>query len=375
DGWGWADVLPHFKAIENDLDFDNPLHGSDGPITVHRVAEFSRCTESFVASALGAGFNWISDLNGATPELPLPPGVGAVPLNINDGSRVGPGAAFLHPALRRRNLTVLTDTRVGRIQVANGRAAGVDCRGPHGRLNLTADQIVLCAGAIGSAHLLMLSGVGPEQVLRAAGVPVAVDLPVGGSTMDHPEWVLPASWPPSPGGPPLEAIVTTHDGLEIRAYTAGFSALISGHREGPADQPHLGVALMRPRSRGRVMLASADPDVAPVIEHCYDSEAADVQLLRSGTQLAYEIACSTAQPEGSWATSQHLCGSAQMGRAGDPAAVVDNQCRVFGVEGLWVVDGSILPAITSRGPHATIVMVGHRAAEFIISASSGRAGA
>ncbi|MGB0970511.1 MAG: mycofactocin system GMC family oxidoreductase MftG [Mycobacterium sp.] len=375
DGWAWADVLPHFKAIENDLDFDDPLHGSDGPITVRRVAEFDGCTESFVASALGAGFDWISDLNGSTPESPVKWGVGAVPLNINGGNRVGPGAAFLLPALRRRNLTLLTGTRGGRIQIAKGRVAAVECRGPHGKLVLTADQIVLCAGAIGSAHLLMLSGIGPEQVLCAAGVPVEVALPVGGSTVDHPEWVLPVSWTPAGGSPPLEAILATRDGLEIRAYTAGFSALTSGRREGLADQPHLGVALMRPRSRGRVMLASADPDVAPVIEHRYDSESADIQLLRAGTQLASEIACSTVQPEELWATSQHLCGSAQMGTAGDRAAVVDNRCRVFGVDGLWVVDGSILPAIPSRGPHATIVMVSHRAAEFITSASSEQAGA
>ncbi|MGB0436355.1 MAG: GMC oxidoreductase, partial [Mycobacterium sp.] len=183
--------------------------------------------------------------------------------------------------------------------------------------------------------------------------------------IDHPEWVLPVSWPPTHGVPPLEAILTTQDGLEIRPYTAGFGAMVSGRRDDPTDQPHLGVTLMRPRSRGRITLVSADPDVVPVIEHRYDSEAADVELLRSGTELAREIAGAAVQSEASWGTSQHLCGSARMGWDGDPAAVVDNQCRVFGVDGLWVVDGSILPAITSRGPHATIVMAGHRAAEFI----------
>ncbi len=95
DGWSWADVLPHFKAIEYDADFDSPLHGSDGPITVRRVVEFNSCTEAFVDSAQAAGFGWISDLNGSTPESPLPSGVGAVPLNINGGNRVGPGDAFL----------------------------------------------------------------------------------------------------------------------------------------------------------------------------------------------------------------------------------------------------------------------------------------
>ncbi len=368
DGWSWADVLPHFKAIENDLDFDNPLHGSNGPITVRRVAEFDGCTASFVESVRSAGFGWISDLNGSTPDRPLPPGVGAVPLNIDDGTRMGPGGAFLAPALHRPNLTLLADTRVGRIRIAGGRAVAVDCVGPTGSVVLTADRIVLSAGAIGSAQLLMLSGIGPEQVLKSAGVPVEVDLPVGVDTVDHPEWVLPVSWPPTHDLPPLEAVLTTHDGLEIRPYTAGFGAMMSGRRDDPTDQPHLGVTLMRPRSRGRVTLASTDPDAAPVIEHRYDSAPQDVELLRSGTALSREIAGATVQSEASWATSQHLCGTARMGRDDDPAAVVDHRCRVYGVDGLWVVDGSILPAITSRGPHATIVMAGHRAAEFITSA-------
>ncbi len=363
-GWSWDDVLPHFKAIENDVDFDNPLHGSDGPITVRRVVEFDGCTAAFVESARRAGFGWIDDLNGSTPECPLPSGVGAVPLNIYGGNRIGPGSAFLVPALERANLTLLTGTQVRRIQVADGRVAALDCRGPLGGIVLTADRVVLCAGAIGSAHLLMLSGLGPAQVLRRAGVPVEVDLPVGVDTVDHPEWVLPVSCQPTHAVPPLEAVLSTQDGLEIRSYTAGFGAMMSGCRDDPVDQPHLGVALMRPRSRGRVVLRSADPDVAPVIEHRYDSEPADVEQLRSGSALAQEIAGATVQSEPAWATSQHLCGSARMG------TVVDNRCRVFGIDGLWVVDGSILPAITSRGPHATIVMMGHRAAEFITSGSS-----
>lgn len=374
DGWSWADVLPHFKAIESDVDFGGALHGAGGPITVRRVVEFSSCTEAFVDSVLAAGFGWIADLNGSTPESPPTSGVGAVPLNINGGNRIGPGRAFLQPALSRRNLTVLTETRAQRIRVARGRVAGLVCRAPSGRIELTADQIVLCAGAIGSAHLLMVSGVGPEQVLEAADVRVEVDLPVGTGTVDHPEWLLPVSWPATRGAPPLEAVLTTRDGLEIRPYTAGFEAMMSGRGGDPVDRPHIGVALMRPRSRGRLTLASADPDVAPVIEHRYDSAATDVELLRTGTEMAAEITCSTVQSEPSWATSQHLCGSARMGADGDSAAVVDSRCRVFGVSGLSVIDGSILPAITSRGPHATIVMLAHRAAEFITSASSESAG-
>ena len=112
-GWSWDDVLPHFRAIENDLDFDGPLHGSDGPIIVRRVAEFDGCTASFVDAATEMGYAWVPDLNGAAPGAPLPPGVGAVPLNIDGGTRVGPGGAYLQPALGRPNLTLVSDTRVG----------------------------------------------------------------------------------------------------------------------------------------------------------------------------------------------------------------------------------------------------------------------
>ncbi len=187
------------------------------------------------------------------PDRPLPPGVGAVPLNIDGGTRVGPGGAFLEPALRRPNLTLLTDTRVGRIRI-RGRPGGRrwTAVGPGGDLTLTADRIVLSAGAIGSAQLLMLSGVGPAQALQSLGIPVEADLPVGVDTVDHPEWVLPVSWPPTHDVPPLEAVLTTADGLEIRPYTAGFGAMMSGRRDDPTDQPHLGVTLMRPLSRGRV---------------------------------------------------------------------------------------------------------------------------
>lgn len=364
-GWTWADVLPHFLAIETDLDFETDLHGSDGPILVRRVSEFDGCTATFVRSAGTAGYRWIDDLNGATLDEPLLPGVGAVPLNINGGTRVGPGGAYLQPAMDRSNLTLLTNTRVGRIRTHGNRAVGVDCIGPDGAVDLTADRIVLSAGAIGSAHLLMLSGVGPQQVLRAAGVSVVADLPVGAACVDHPEWVLPVNWSETHGLPPLEAVLTT-EALEIRPYTAGFGAMVSGRRDDPGDHPHIGVALMQPDSRGRVTLASADPDIPPVIEHRYDREPADVAKLEAGAELARELAGATAQVGTiSWSTSQHLASTAPMGEDSDARAVVDTRCRVRGVDNLWVVDGSVLPAITSRGPHATIVMIGHRAVEFV----------
>jgi len=143
--------------------------------------------------------------------------------------------------------------------------------------------------------------------------------------------------------------------------------MVSGRRDDPGDHPHIGVALMQPESRGRVTLASADPDVLPIIEHHYDREPSDVDKLSAGAELARELVGATAQVGPvSWSTCQHLCRTAPMGTDGDAAAVVDPQCSVLGVDRLWVVDGSVLPTITTRGPHATIVMIGHRAAEFIV---------
>lgn len=363
-GWAWSDVLGHFRAIETDLDFHGPAHGDSGPIPVRRTREMTSASERFVTAAQQAGFAWISDLNDLG-TLPVS-GVGAVPLNIVDGIRRGSGPGFLLPALVRPNLTLLDRTRAVRLRFAGARVAGVDAICPRGPLTLTASRIVLCAGAIQSAHLLMLSGVGDEAALRAVGVPLVLPLPVGRSCSDHPEWLLPASWPASTGHPVLEVVLSTADGIEIRPYTKGFAAMTGDVTPGRPDSPHIGVVLMRPRARGTVTLVSSDPGVPPRIAHHYDSEPDDLAALRRGSDLVRElVGVSTSLGEPLWSTSQHLCGSAPMGADDDPGAVVDPRCRVRGVENLWVIDGSVLPAITGRGPHATIVMLGHRASEFV----------
>ncbi|WP_156749727.1 mycofactocin system GMC family oxidoreductase MftG [Mycobacterium sp. E1747] len=363
-GWAWSDVLGSFRAIETDLDFRGPAHGDSGPIRVRRTHEMTGTTERFITAARRAGFSWIDDLNDVGRE-PVS-GMGAVPLNIVDGVRTGAGAGFLLPALGRPNLTLHARTRALRLRFARTAAVGVDAIGPHGDVTLTADRIVLCAGAIQTAQLLMLSGIGAEEGLRAVDVPVVAPLPVGTSFSDHPEWVLPTDWAVAPGRPVLEVVLSTADDLEIRPYTGGFVAMTGDGTAGHADWPHIGVALMQPRARGRIALVSADPDVAPHIEHRYDSEPDDVAALRAGTEMARElIGGATEVGAPVWSTSQHLCGTAPMGPDTDPRAVVDPRCRVHGIDNLWVIDGSILPAVTSRGPHATIVMIGHRAAEFV----------
>jgi choline dehydrogenase len=367
-GWAWPDVLAHFREIETDFDFDGPAHGREGPIPVQRIREMDSSTDEFIGQARDAGYEWIADLNGANDSRSALTGVGALPLNIADGVRLGPGSAFLEPALNRPNLTLVTDTPVWRVRVSAGRVIGADALGPLGPVSLSAERVVLCAGAIATAHILMLSGIGDESVLAAAGIPVVVAAPVGMHTVDHPEWVMPTTWPTSPGRPVLEAILQAERDVEIRPYTGGFVAMVGDGSAGHPDWPHVGVALMQPRSRGRVTVISADPRVPPHIEHHYDSEPDDVADLRQGSDLAREL-CPTVDPppEPLWSTSQHLCSTAPMGTDSDERAVLDARCGVRGVDGLWVIDGAALPTITSRGPHATIVMLAHRAAGFVVA--------
>lgn len=322
-GWDAEEVAAHYQAVATRIPISSTVHTS-APTT------------AFADAARRVGYD-------CTP----------VPLNIDRGVRIGPGAAFLVPAMNRPNLTVLTGTRVARVRFAGDRAVGVDALGPAGPVRLSADRVVLCAGAIASAQVLLLSGLGPAGDLGAHGIAVIADLPVGQRSRDHPEWVMVTDWAAVDGRPVLESVLHLDD-LEIRPYTTGFGA--------PATV--LGVALMRPRSQGRVLLASADPLAAPRIEHRYDSEPADIDALRRGVDLVREmLSGTTGLGPPAWSTSQHLCGTAPMGVGAD--AVVDPRCRVRGVENLWVIDGSVLARIPGRGPHATIATVAHRAAEFV----------
>jgi choline dehydrogenase-like flavoprotein len=257
--------------------------------------------------------------------------------------------------LDRPNLTVLTGVGVTRLRTAAGRVVGAEAHGRDGPIVLDAGTVILSAGAVASAHLLLLSGIGPATELAGLGIPVVADLAVGQHFSDHPEWLMSTTWAPATGRPALEAVLVTDD-LEVRPYTSGFGAMAGGS---DGAHPDIGVVLTRPRSRGRLTLVSADPDVAPRIEHRYDSHPGDVADLRGGCDLVTEfLRGATELGDPRWSTSQHLCGTAPMG------SVVDARCRVYGVHGLAVIDGSVLRRVPSRGPHAAIAMLAHRASEF-----------
>lgn len=370
-GWAWRDVVPHYRATTADLDAGDAVDLARIPI--RRNAELCCWSREFADAAIDNGLRWLPDLNAEPTGVNEPPGVGAVPLNVVDGVRVSPGEVFLREVASRPNFALRLGTRAVRVRMDGPRVVGVDAVGPDGPLHLASDRVVLSAGAIETAHLLMLSGIGPAAMLRASDIDPLVDLPVGQSCWDHPEWVVPTaevSMDTSDGLPVLEVIVAAH-GLEIRPYTKGFGSMLRARRSPEPDRLHIGVALMRPRSRSRITPVAADPNVAPRIEHRYDSAADDIADLQRGHQLVVDVMGSkTVLGKPEWSTSQHLSGSAPMGLDSDARAVVDPQCRVLGVEGLWVVDGSVLPAPLSRGPHATIVMLGHRAADFVRGSGS-----
>jgi choline dehydrogenase-like flavoprotein len=424
DLWSYDRVLPAFRRSETDADFgDRPEHGNAGPLPIRRLAQPHPLTDAFAAACDDLGFPAEPDKNaGAVP------GHGPIPFNVRAGVRVNTAMAYLAPRRTVPGLTVRGGTRVDRIVVEAGRAVGVQT--VEGVVR--ADEVVLSAGAVGSPHLLMLSGIGPAAQLRDAGVPVLVDLPgVGADFSDHPD--LYVTWQPRRRLPmprgmlPLSTVLnTTAEGsaaqgdLEVLPWLKPFSKVLLSRSTGPAlsgvaeslrgaastlralrgaslhrvldqarrrDDLFFGVALQQEDSRGRLSLTSADPHVAPRLQYCYLSAESDRRRMREVVRLAAELLRSTAfaplvaertgLPEGvlrddreldRWnrrhlATAIHLAGSARMGPDGDPGAVVDQHLRVRGVEGLRIVDTSVMPRVTSRGPAATAVMIGERAAE------------
>lgn len=372
--WSYDEVLPYFRAIESDADFADSVHGGDGPIPVMRTPpdRLHPVSAAFHSAAVAAGHRSVDDLN-----APGPVGVGGVPMNVRDGVRHGPGLAYLLPAMGRPNLSVHAGTQVVRIVVSEGRATGVELADGTNIRRIEAGHVVVCAGAVCSPQLLMLSGIGPASQLRGLGLGVVHHLAgVGDGFSDHPEIAVPYRYRDSVPlrAPLLESVLHT-DALEFRPYTVPFGAAIPG--SGVAD-PILGVVLTRPRSRGSVMLNPNDPSAPPVLDYRYLLHRDDRDTLREGVRAAADLLADMRDvvapgsadvgsgrrgPSDAWlashlGTSLHLSGTCRMGD--DENSVVDENCRVHGIDGLSVVDTSVFPEVPSRGPHATAVMLAHR---------------
>ncbi|GAB2933073.1 mycofactocin system GMC family oxidoreductase MftG [Rhodococcus aerolatus] len=343
---------------EDDADLGGtPGHGSGGPVPVARTPaeQYHPVSAAVTAAALAAGYP-------AQPDLSAPGahGVGPVPLTVRDGVRQNLGLAAAVPAVLRHGLVVRGDAVVRRVVHAHGRATGVELA--DGTV-VDADEVVLSAGALASPALLARSGLGPHHVEGLS---------------DHPE--LPLTWTPAvpvDGTHRAGLEVAVHpagDELELRPYVAGFDRLVPG--SGAPGDLVVGVAAMAPRGRGTLTVT----DDGVHVDLAYLADPHDRAVLRDGVRAARAllldggVAGATAADEvadgpdaalDAWVaarlgTSQHTCGTAALGRTS--ASPVDERLRVRGVDGLRVVDGSVLPTVPRRGPHASVLMVAELAA-------------
>jgi choline dehydrogenase len=390
--WSYDAVLPAFRRLEHDSDFgDRPEHGTHGPVPVRRVRDASPLAEAFAAAAAELGHAEEPDKNARDVAT----GYGRVPLNVVDGMRVNTAMAYLSPRRGLAGLAVRGGVTVRRVVVEHGRAVGVET----GEGVLRADEVVLAAGAVGSPHVLLLSGIGPADDLRRAGIAVVADVPgVGADFTDHPNVYVghrPARALPTPRLPlhgvlhATSSTAASPGDLEVLPWLTPFSRITGGGAAPHEDELVVGVGLQRADARGRLILDERDPRAQPRLAYGYLAEESDRQRLREGVRLAADLLATsslaglvdgrTDLPDAvldddraldGWVrahltTAVHLSGTARMGPASDPGAVVDQRLRVRGVSGLRVVDTSVLPRVPSRGPAATAVMVGERAAELM----------
>jgi choline dehydrogenase len=372
-GWGFADVLPAFRRLETDIEFGSePWHGDRGPIPITRYPEHQ--PSAIHAAALeaidGLGFPRIDDHN-----APGAVGLGRMPMSSRGGQRVTALDAYL-AQLTWPNLTIRADSTVASVTIEAGRATGV--RLADGT-EIGAGEVVLSAGTYGSPAILMRSGIGPADHIAEIGIEPNVDLPgVGENLADHPGVDLDSGWHGTAGsGPTLHSIATFRSSM---APADGAPDLMFWVTDPEGDEPgfYFDPILLKPASRGTVRLRSSDPMAPPRITLPALEESADVDRLAEGYRLGLELAnsqpirrLSTEVPPSLPTTREplrqrilenaysipHVVGTCAMGPSPEDGAVVDSFGRVHGVEGLRVIDASIIPDAPSGFPHIITIML------------------
>lgn len=414
-GWSYADVEPYFKRAEGRVGSnEGGVYGTTGPVTISEQRSPNASTRAFLDACAAAGLTRLPELNGPSNE-----GYAQTPVSQRRGRRCSAADAYLRPARKRKNLSVVTGAPVTRILIEDGRATGVQ----YGGERVTARrEVVLSAGAIGSPHLLMLSGIGDPGQLRAAGVEPVLERPeVGRHLQDHLSVGVVRHCPKKVTLAGAESLPNIVRYLVARRgpFTSNVGEAVVFLRSDPAQPapdlelvfapaPYvahgltpptehgvtLGVVLLRPESAGRITLASADPAAPPSIDPAYLTGESDLRRLVHGLKYADELMSGDAlkpyvgEPmdpyvgpddeealacyvRGHAETLYHPTGTCRMGT--DDAAVVDPELRVRGVEGLRVADVSILPEITRGHTNAPAIMIGERAADLVRTASRGSA--
>jgi choline dehydrogenase len=386
-GWSFAEVLPFFCRLEHDFDFDGDAHGQDGPLPIRRPApeELAPIHRAFLDAGANAGFPVVHDHN-----APGAVGVGLPPMNLIDGVRQSTALTYLAAARARPNLTVRSDVLVARIELDGARGVGVRLAGDDELVE--AGHVVLAAGAYGSPPILLRSGVGPADDLRAVGVDPVLDRPgVGANLIEHPLMpnVFEATTPPRVGDRVFQALMTAPSSTADGLYDLHVLPLFNPP-ELQGDPPTFVIltGLMTPRSRGAVRLRSPDPSAAPHIDLGMFTDEADLPRMIEAMRFARRVAATEplrgllgaqllpsgeADDDGTLAAAvragceiyQHPVGTCRMGHVGDPDAVVDARGAVHGLDGVSVVDASIMPTIPAANTNVPTIMIAERCAAWL----------